>query len=86
MVKQLGLRTAIVSSKELGTKCWAARRFVKGGSRCDRVMQCTYPEKKTCEAVGVEIAYLRDYYKNLIKELKTNAKKSIQQLENDLKK
>ena len=86
MVKQLGNRTAIVSSKELGTNCWTARRFVKGGSRCDRVMRCNYPEKKTCEAVKVELAYLREHSKQLIAEIKQNAKLSIQQLENDLKK
>jgi len=49
-------------------------------------MRCTYPEKKTCEAVKVELAYLREHSKQLIAEIKQNAKLSIQQLENDLKK
>ena len=57
MVKQLSKNTAIVSSKELGTRCWLAGRFIKGG-RCYLVMQCNYPEKKTCQAVQAEIEYL----------------------------
>ena len=52
------VKTAIVSSKELGSNCWLPARFVKG-ARCDRVMQCTYPEKKTCKALNAEIAYLQ---------------------------
>ncbi len=58
MVKKIGAKTAIVSSKELGTNCWLAGRFIEG-TRCERVMECTYPEKKTCKAVDAEIAYLR---------------------------
>jgi len=50
-------KTAIVSSKELGTNCWLPRRFIEG-TRCERVVECTYPEKKTCKAVDAEIAYL----------------------------
>lgn len=48
-----------VSSKELGTNCWLAKRFIKG-SRCPRVVQCKYPEKKGCKAVVAEIAHLRE--------------------------
>ena len=48
---------AVVSSKELGTRCWLPARFVDG-VRCPRVMQCTYPEKKTCKAVTAEILHL----------------------------
>lgn len=86
MVEQLGPKTAIVSSKELGTNCWLAMRFVKGGSRCARVFRCTYPEKKTCEAVKTELDYLKEHSRQLIDEIKKNAKASIHQLENDLKK
>ena len=51
------VKTAIVSSKELGTNCWLACRFLEGG-RCLRVMRCNYPEKRTCKAVDTEISYL----------------------------
>jgi len=82
---QPGPKTAIVSSKELGANCWLTRRFVPGG-RCDRVFRCTYPEKKTCLAVKAELTYLREHSKQLINEIKKNAKASIEQLENDLRK
>ena len=59
MVKQLGKRTAVVTLKELGTNCWLAKRFVKEGSRCDRLYVCKYPERKTCQAVHAEIAHLK---------------------------
>lgn len=55
MTKQLGDRTAIVSSKELGTNCWLPRRFIENSDRCDRVWTCSYPEKQTCQAVKAEI-------------------------------
>lgn len=58
MVKKIGDRAASVSSKELGTNCWLPRHFIEG-KRCCQVMQCKYPEKKTCKAVDAEIAYLR---------------------------
>lgn len=46
-----------VKLSELGTNCWSARRFVKGG-RCQWVMVCNYPEKKNCKAIDAEIEYL----------------------------
>ena len=52
------MKTAIIKSSELGTNCWLACRFVEG-SRCDRIMFCTYPEKATCKAVDAEIEFLR---------------------------
>lgn len=52
-------KTAIVSSKELGTKCWSSFRFIQG-LRCPRVMRCAYPEKKTCRAVETELKYLQE--------------------------
>lgn len=85
MEKQSGPKTAVVSLKELGTNCWLAMRFVKG-ARCDRVFRCTYPEKKTCEAVKTELTYLKEHSRQLIDEIKKNTKASIQQLQNDLKK
>lgn len=68
MVEQLGPRTAIVRSKELGTNCWLAKRFVKEGSRCDRVFTCKYPERKTCQAVHAEIAHLKQEQVRLINQ------------------
>lgn len=50
-------KTAVVSSKELGTNCWLPKRFI-AGSRCCRVMECSYPEKATCMAVVTEIVRL----------------------------
>jgi len=60
------LKTAIVSSKELGTNCWLAKRFVEGGSRCDRFMLCKYPERETCRAIDAEIAYLQEQRAKLL--------------------
>lgn len=57
MVKELGHGCASVTVKELGTRCWLTKRFIKG-ERCDRVYLCNYPEKKTCQAVKAEIIYL----------------------------
>ena len=59
MVKQLGPRAASVSIQELGTNCWLPGRFIEG-KRCCRIMQCNYPEKKTCKAVDAEIARLHE--------------------------
>lgn len=78
-------KTAIVSSKELSSNCWSSFRFIRG-FRCPRVFTCNYPGKKTCRAVETELTYLREHSKQLIDEIKKNAKASIQQLENDLKK
>jgi len=40
-------KAVIVSSKELGTNCWLAKRFC--GGICERYERCSYPEKKTCK-------------------------------------
>jgi len=58
VAKKKGGKSAIVTLKEMGFNCWLPKRFIEG-SRCDRVMECTYPEKKTCKAVNAEIAYIR---------------------------
>ena len=58
MSKKKGVKVASVTLKELGTNCWLPIRFIEG-SRCQRIMECTYLEKKTCKAVYAEIAYLR---------------------------
>jgi len=64
-VKRIGKNIAIVSFKELGTNCMLPKRFIPG-ERCDRVWLCNYPEKKTCQAVHVEIAYLKQEKKRLV--------------------
>jgi len=58
MPKQLGPQTASVTIGELGINCWSASRFVESGSRCPKVMECNYPEKKTCKAVDREIEHI----------------------------
>ena len=61
-------KTAIVSSKELGTNCWSSFRFIRG-LRCPRVMRCTYPEKKTCRAVEAELEYLQQEKERQVKSI-----------------
>lgn len=62
------IKTATVNSKELGTNCWLPKRFT-GGSRCCRVMTCSYPEKRTCKAVDAEIEYLKSQKQTLIENI-----------------
>lgn len=50
---------AIVNSSELGTNCWLPVRFC--GGRCQRVMVCKYPEKRTCKAVQTELEHSITY-------------------------
>ena len=57
MVKEIGGKSVSVTLKEMGVNCWLPKRFIEG-ERCQRVMECTYPEKKTCKSVNTEIAYL----------------------------
>lgn len=52
-----GQRTAVVRAKDLGVNCWLSARQIPG-TRCERVRNCNYPEKKGCPAVDAEIAYL----------------------------
>jgi len=56
-MKKLGPNTASITSKEMGNNCWKAERFI-AGHRCERVFDCTYPEKKKCPAVEAEVKYL----------------------------
>lgn len=55
------MQHAIVKSSELGTNCWLPVRFC--GGRCQRVLDCKYPEKRTCKAVQTEIEYINAYTK-----------------------
>ena len=70
------MKTAIVSSKELGANCWLTQRFIEG-SRCSRVMRCKYPEKRNCKAVDAEIAYLRQKRQEAVKQIHTKISKLI---------
>ncbi len=64
-MKTLGKNTASVRIGELGTNCWKSERFIDG-HRCERVLECKYPEKKICKAVPAEIAFLEKQKKNNI--------------------
>lgn len=79
MVKQISENTAVVSSKELGSNCWLAKRFVQNGSRCDRIYCCRYPERKTCQAVNKEIDHLL-HEKNRLLVVSMNIDMRIQEL------
>lgn len=72
-------KTQIVSSKELGTTCWSACRFC-GGTRCPRVMDCNYPERKSCKAVQTEIDYLNKYYSTEIEKMQRQYEESMSKL------
>ena len=50
------MSSEIVSSSELGKKCWSASRFLEE-QRCPRWNFCTYPEKATCRTRVAEIKY-----------------------------
>jgi hypothetical protein len=63
MPKEIGPRTAIVTLRELGFNCWSPARFI-AGARCARVEVCNYLEKRTCKAVGAEVAHLRETLAN----------------------
>lgn len=84
MVKKIGDRAVIVSSKELGTNCWLVRRFIQDGDRCPRVWVCNYPEKKTCQAVKAEIHHLMGEQERLI-IIHHNIEQRIIELQNTLK-
>ena len=49
--------TTVITRRQLGHNCWLVRRFIRG-SRCERVLVCQYPEKKTCRAILAEVDYL----------------------------
>jgi len=68
---------AVVKSSDLGTNCWLPKRFVKG-SRCDRLMQCNYPEKKTCKAVQAEIDFLGKNILDIQEEAVSRQEKAAQ--------
>ena len=79
------MKTATVSSRELGTNCWHPCRFIKDNGRCDRVWTCSYPEKKTCQAVNAEIQHDMEEQTRLIR-LYHNIDQRILELQNMLEK
>lgn len=83
MVEQFWPQTAIVTLKELGINCWLPKRFVEGGSRCDRFMLCKYPERETCRAIDAELAHLQDEQAKLLASAE-KVGQTIKMLENML--
>ncbi len=61
-------QVAVVKAHELGLRCWLPQRFIEG-TRCSRVLVCTYPEKKACKAVDAEIAYYQKRIQETTREL-----------------
>lgn len=66
MVRQLGPNCAVVTTSELGTNCWHPCRFIQDDGRCPRVWTCSYPEKKSCQAIHVEIAHIKGEQRRLL--------------------
>ncbi len=74
------MKTAIVTSKELGTNCWSSYRFCYG-MRCAKVLTCTYPEKLTCQAVQREKDFIEQNRTARIAQIEASAQKALEQLE-----
>jgi ABC-type hemin transport system substrate-binding protein len=49
-------------------------------SRCDRVLTCTYPEKKTCQALLAEIDWLSEEITNTQERAKQKVQEIGQQI------
>lgn len=85
MVRQLAPGAAAAPLSELGTNCWHPCRFIQEDGRCARVWTCTYPEKKKCEAIYAEIAFIKQEQKRLM-QVSANLDERIEQLAEMLKK
>lgn len=85
MVRQLGPNCAVVTASELGTSCWQPCRFIQKDGRCPRVWTCSYPEKKTCQAVHAEIAHIKGEQKRLI-QVCSNLDERVEELAGMLQK
>lgn len=70
------VKHTVVSSKELGTRCWSTARFITG-ERCPRVMHCKYPEKKSCKAVLAEIDHLQQQRNKFLERFHAKLSKLI---------
>lgn len=67
------MRTAIVTSSELGANCWSAMRFTRTCHKCDRYDRCRYPERVANEqydSMRAEAKRLKDESDRLYRELK----------------
>ncbi len=78
-MKQLSENTAIVTVQELGTNCWHPCRFIRDDGRCSRVWACSYPERKTCQAIHAEIAYIKGEQRRLI-QVSSNLDERVEEL------
>jgi len=85
MVRQLGPGCAIVKSSELGTNCWHPCRFIQDDGRCCRIWTCSYPERKTCQAIHAEIAHLKVQQRRFI-QVSSNLDGRVDQLAKMLQK
>ena len=74
------MKSKIVNSSELGTNCWCPARFCDG-IRCKRIFDCKYPEKLTCKAVGSEIAYIKEYTQQVIRDIQELSNKQLTNLQ-----
>lgn len=79
MVKQVGPNCAIVTISELGTNCWHPCRFIQEDGRCPRVWACSYPEKKTCQAIHAEIKHIKGEQIRLL-QVSSNLDERVEQL------
>lgn len=74
-----GPKFAIVKTSQLGLNCWKPARLIEG-VRCERVMECKYPEKATCKAVEAEMLFLLNDTSRQIKEIAVRNLAKINQL------
>lgn len=74
----MGGKLTKVRMGELGTNCWLPQRFV--GGRCDRVLHCKYPERKTCKAVASEIEFLQQNRREIIEQMERTTAEKLEQL------
>jgi len=72
------MKNAIVKVKDLGD-CWSPARFCE--SRCARVLECHYPEKKTCKAVEAERKFIHQHYAERKAELEASLQSNLTKLE-----
>ena len=67
------MRTAIVTSAQLGVNCWSAKRFTNTCHQCDRYDRCRYPERVANEAYDAmrsEARRLREESDRMYQDLK----------------
>ena len=67
-MKILSKNAVEVTLKDQGGNCWTGNRFILS-DRCMSVFTCSYPEKRTCQAVQAEIAHLRDTQIRMVRSI-----------------